>query len=296
MATHTVPLVTTALIIFAVLFVVSGVFLIVYRYLGYHYRAKLLNDVEQGRTSATAAVEVPPRPQPRDCTSSRPQHPTISHTPGLGKDRKYDTKPLPPHPPHPPHSPHSPHPQKPAPTARAVPRPVAHGPVRLGLGVYSDLRKPSPNRPAFEQSYFSDEEEEEDDHKREADAKDRRWGKSWFPPKPRRVSLQRPQVVKSASRLSQRLSQLRWPPPRTHVETADVPIVSTPRDLRIDPPPAPPASRVLGSPFQYHRRQSSDKRETVIGPGDQLRRVSGAQLEPSRELFAWQDPEQPNII
>ncbi|KAK5072252.1 hypothetical protein LTR70_010518 [Exophiala xenobiotica] len=92
------------------------------------------------------------------------------------------------------------------------------------------------------------------------------------------------------------LTQLRWPPPRTHVETADVPIVSTPRDLRIDPPPAPPASRVLGSPFPYHRRQSSDKRETVIGPGDQLRRVSGAQLEPSRELFAWQDPEQPNVI
>ncbi|KAK5947765.1 hypothetical protein OHC33_011211 [Knufia fluminis] len=293
MATYTVPLVTSALIIFAVLFVVSGVFLIVHRYLGYHYRAKLLKDVEKGRTSSTAAVEVPPRPQPRDCTKSRPQHPTISHTQGLGKDRKYDTKPLPLRPPHPPHPPH---PQKPAPTTRAVPRRAAHGPVRLGLGVYSDLPKPFLNRPAFEQSYFSDDDEEEDDHKREGDEKDRRWGKSWFPPKPRRVSLQRPQVVKSASRLSQRLSQLRGPPPRTYVETADVPIVSTPHDLRIDPPPAPPASRVLGSPFQYHWRQSSDKRETVIGPGDQLRRVSGNSLRLSRELFARQESEQSNVV
>ncbi|KAK5072237.1 hypothetical protein LTR70_010543 [Exophiala xenobiotica] len=262
MATPTVPLVTTALIIFAVLFVVSGVLVIVRQYLRYHYRAKLLNDVEKGRTRSTAAVEGPPRPQPRDCTKSRPQHPTISPTQGLGKDRKYDTKPLPPHPPHPPHSSR---PQKPAPTARAVPSRVAPDPVKIGLGVHSDLPTPSPNRPTFEQSYFS-EDDEEDDHKREGGEKDRRWVKSWFPPKPRRVSLQRPQVVKSASRLSQRLSQLRGPPPRTPVEMADVPIVSTPRDLRIDPPPAAPASRVLGSPFQYHRRQSSDKRETVIGP------------------------------
>ncbi|KAK5936751.1 hypothetical protein PMZ80_011014 [Knufia obscura] len=290
MATDTAPLVTTALIIFAVLFVVSGVFLIVHRYLGYHYRAKLLNDVEKGRTSSTAAVEVPPRPQPRDCTTSRPQHPTISHTQDLGKDRKYDTKPLPLRPTHP---------QKPAPVARAAPRRVAPSPVRLGLGVCSDRPVPSPEPPTFEQSHFSDEEEEEDDHKREEDEKDRRWVKSWFPPKPRRVSSPRPQVVKSAPRLSRRVSQLRWLPPRTHVETADVPIVSTPRDLRIDPPPAPPArptSRMLGSPFPHHWRRASNKRETVIGPGDQLRRVSSDSLKPSRELFARQESEQSNVI
>ncbi|KAK5077728.1 hypothetical protein LTR70_009496 [Exophiala xenobiotica] len=309
MATHTVPLVTTALIIFAVLFVVSGVFLIVHRYLGYHYRAKLPNDVEQGRTSSKAAPEVPPRQQPRDCARSQPQHPSISHTQGPGRDGKHDTKPLPPRPPH---SPHSPRPRKPAPTARAVPRRGAPNPVRLGLGVHSDLPVPSPNHPAFEQSYFSDDDEE-DDNERKEDERDMGRGKSWCLPKPfrsrasrlpsplqntetRRVSSQRPQVMKSVSRLSQRVSQPRWPPPRTHVEMADVPIVSTPRDLRIDPPPAPPASRMLGSPFQYHRRQSSDKRETVIGPGDQLRRVSGDQLKPNRELFARQDPEQPNVI
>ncbi|KAK5943138.1 hypothetical protein PMZ80_004144 [Knufia obscura] len=220
---------------------------------------------------------------------------------------KHDTKSLPPRPPH------SPRPQKPAPTASAAPRRVAPSPVRAGLGVYSDLPKPSPNRPAFEQSYFSDDEEEDDNNKKEEDKKDMGRIKSWFPPRPfgsrasrlpslrqdaetRYVSSQRPQVVKSASRLSQRLSQLRWPPPRTHVETADVPIVSTPRDLRIDPPPAPPASRILGSPFQYHRRQSSDKRETVIGPGGQQHRVSGDFVKPSRELSGRQDPEQPNVI
>ncbi|KAK5069978.1 hypothetical protein LTR70_007683 [Exophiala xenobiotica] len=307
MATPTVPLVTTALIIFAVLFVVSGVLVIVRQSLRYHYRAKLLNDVEKGKTSSTAAVEVPPRPQPRDCTSSRPQHPIISPTQGLRKDRKYDTKPLPPHPPHSPHAPHAPRPRKPAPTARAVPSRVAPDPVKIGLGVCSDLPKPSPNRPAFEQSYFSDDEEEDDDNKKEEDEKDMGRIKSWFPPRPfgsrasrlpslRQDAETRPQVVKSASCLSQRLSQLRWPPPKKHVETADVPIVSTPRDLRIDPPPAPPASRVLGSPFQYHRRQSSDKRETVIGPGDQQHRVSGDSVEPSRELSAGQDPEQPNVI
>jgi len=114
---------------------------------------------------------------PLSASSSRPQHPTISHTQGLGRDTKYDTKPLPLRPPH------SPHPQKPAPTAHAVPRRVAPSPVRLGLGVYSDLPKPSPNRPAFEQSYFSNEEEE-DDNEREEDEKDRRRVKSWFPLKP----------------------------------------------------------------------------------------------------------------
>ncbi|KAK5075694.1 hypothetical protein LTR70_010055 [Exophiala xenobiotica] len=307
MATHTVPLVTTALIIFAVLFVVSGVFLIVHRYLGYHYRVKLLNDVEQGRSSSKAAPEVPPLRQPRDCARSQPQHPTISHTQGPGMNGKHNTKPLPLRPPH------SPRPQKPAPTASAVLRRVAPNPVRLGLGlgVHSDLPVPSPNRPTFEQSYFSDDDEE-DDNERKEDERDMGRVKSWFLPKPfrsrasrlpsplqnaetRRVSSQRPQVVKSASRLSQRVSQLRWPPPRTHVEMADVPIVWTPRDLRIDPPPAPTASRMLGFPFQYHRRQSSDKR-TVIGPGGQLRRVSRAPLEPTRELFARQDPEQPNVI
>ncbi|KAK5077792.1 hypothetical protein LTR70_009404 [Exophiala xenobiotica] len=295
MATNTVPLVTTALIIFAVLFVVSGVFLIVHRYLGYHYRAKLLNDVEQGRTSSKAAPEVPPLRQPRDCAGSQPQHPIISHAQDPGMNGKHDTKPLPPRPPH---SPHLPRPQKPAPTARAVPCRGAPNPVRLGLGVHSDLPTPSPNRPAFEQSYFSDDDEE-DDNERKEDERDIGRVKSWLPPKAfrsrasrlpsplqdaetRRVSSQRPQVMKSASRLSQRVSQLRWPPPRTHVEMADVPIVSTPRDLHIDPPPAPTASRMLGSPFQYHRRQSSDKRETVIGPGDQLRPIARLDLRFSR--------------
>lgn len=72
-----------------------------------------------------------------------------------------------------------------------------------------------------------------------------------------RVSLKRPQIVQSASRLSRRLSHLRWPQPRARIEMAEVPIVSTPRNLRIDPPPS--QSRTLASPFQYYPRQSSDK-------------------------------------
>ncbi|KAK5082542.1 hypothetical protein LTR70_007648 [Exophiala xenobiotica] len=299
MSNNTLPLVTTALIIFAVLFVVSGLLVTFCQYLRYHYRAKL-NDAEKGRTNSKPTPEEPPRRQPRDRTSGRPQPPTISHTPGWGMNRKYDTKPLPLRPP------------TPGPTASAAPRRVGPNSVRFGLGVYSDLRAPPPNPPTVEQSYFSSDEEEDNDGKQE-DEKDIRGVKRWFPPKPsqsrasrlpsplqdaktRRVSSQRPQVAKSALRLSQRVSQLHWPQPRKHIETADVPIVSTPHDLRIDPLPLPTASRMLGSPFHYRARQSADKRETVIGPGEPQRRVSGEPLEPSREPLAPQDSEQSNVI
>lgn len=60
MADRTLPLVTTAPIIFAVLFVVSGVFLILRQYLRYHYRVKL-HDVEHKPASAQPKPDDPQR-------------------------------------------------------------------------------------------------------------------------------------------------------------------------------------------------------------------------------------------
>lgn len=246
----------------------------------------------------------------RSDSSPETTHQVSPPSEGPNIDRNHETKPLPLLPPHSPHPPHSP---KPVPTARAVPRQVAPDPFRLGLGVHPNLPVPSSHPLPLEQSHFSDEEEEDDDNDWKADEGNTKRIKSWFPPKPfqsrasrlqsplqraetRYVSSKRPQIVQSASRLSRSLSHLRLAQPRTRMEMAEVPIVLTPRDLRIDPP-APP-SRTVGSPFQYHLRHAPDKQDTVIGPGEQQHRASHDHLNrnPSRELFAQQDSEQSNVV
>ncbi|KAK5093860.1 hypothetical protein LTS08_008819 [Lithohypha guttulata] len=300
MADRTTRLVTIALIIFAVLFVVASIFFTVRQYLRYHYRAKL-NGVERGRGSGSGMPHDPRAQQRRDHLKSHPPASTDPHPhgPGVGVKSRYDAKPLPPPP------------QKPLPTASTVPRPAASTPggSGLGLGLHPGPPTPSFDPLAPEQSHFSDDDDDEDDSKE--DRKNTSKVKNWFPPKPvwassshmqspllragaRRVLSKRPQIIETASRFSRRPSQLHWPQPRTSSETAEVPIVSTPRDLSIDL--QPPPSRTLASPFEYHSRQAPGKRETVIGPGDHSLPTTHGQLSTSRALLALQGVEQRNVV
>lgn len=170
MGESTSPLITTALIIFAVLIVVSGVFLTLRQCLRYHYRLKL-NDVEkQPACSQLRCDELWRHPQqqqqqrqqqlPTDSTSSEAPGPSIAHhSPGLSINNNYESKPLPPHPP------------KPIATARTVPRRAAPSPARLGLGVRPDLPTSSSHPSAPEKSHFSDDDEEDDDDLKEDENK-----------------------------------------------------------------------------------------------------------------------------
>ncbi|KAK5310547.1 hypothetical protein LTR70_009410 [Exophiala xenobiotica] len=304
MGQSTSPLITAALIIFAVLFVVSGVFLTLWQCLRYHYRLKL-NDVEQPPACSQLRCDElwrhpqqhPQQQQQQEQLSTNStlrvaQGPTIAHhSSGLGINNDYEFKPLPPRPP------------KPVATPRTAPRRAAPIPARLVLGARPDLPTSFSHPSAPEQSHFSDDDDDEKE-----DEKTTRRAKSWFPPKPFRlrasragtscVSSMEPQIIQSASRWSRRLSQLHWSQQAARIETADVPIVSTPRDLCIDRPPPAAPSHTLGSPFQYHQRSFSDRRDTVIGPDNQQRRGSRDHLNhhPSPELFAGEAPEQANVV
>lgn len=196
------------------------------------------------------------------------------------------------------------------PNGQCCPAPSGSKSVILGLGVDTELPEPSSNPPVFEQSYF---DVDDDDHDENIQACREKTGrvKSWFPPRPfrsradklpsprgdaqtRRVLSQGPQIVQSASRLSRRLSHLRWPLSKARIEVAEVPIVSTSRDLRIDLLSSP--SRTLASPFQYDPQLFSDKRDTIIGPSGRQHRGSHDHPHLSRGFLVRQDSEQSNVI
>lgn len=313
-------LLTIVLIVFAVLFVVSGVFLTVWQCLRYHYRPKL-RDVEEGTTKPQLHPHNVPRQRLRDYTPAHVPDSTFAHAHDPNFRPDYTVKPLPPRPsrllrsPYPPYPLRSPRLQRPAPTERAVPLCVAPNSGKPGLGLHPNPYSPPPGAPTCEQSRFSSDDEDDGDTEKE-ERKSQRKSKSWFPPKPlwskgldlqsplhgartRRVSSRRPHMVVSTSRFPQPLSHLGWSSAGPRVESAEVPIVSTPRDLHVDRPSPP--DRMLGSPFQYRPQPVSEKRDTVLGPGDNLHRhhphrAPHEHPSPSPELSPRQTLEQPHVL
>ncbi|KAK5069432.1 hypothetical protein LTR51_008682 [Lithohypha guttulata] len=287
MANNTLSLVTLALIIFAVLFVASGVFVTVWRYLHYHYRSKP-DGIEEGMPRPQPTSDNYGQQQVQDCLRSHTPDLTVPHPRGPDTRRKYNTKPLPPVPRPPSQSLHPARPQNPAPVA-------------------------SP--PILEQSHFSSDDDDDGNqgHKRKEDKTRQGRAKSWFLPRPlwtralhqqsplhvagtHRVSWRKSQMVASATRFSPQLSQLGRPLAGPCGQSAEVPIMSTPRDLYIAPPL--PSSHSLGSPFQNHARRCPDKRDTVVGPGDQRYRRCRDHLQHSlrREMTTGEPAEQADII